>query len=280
MSSWTQICDELSECERQIVAIRLKTEERLEKENDRFAMVEKKRDECIEEHKRNLADAVEECEQQLANVSDKTEQQLNASIEARKQAELRERTALQKAEAAEQQARELEVEMRQLRSILDKTLEEEDQLSQELIRSSDAEVQRNFQETDRTVQDTARFASELQEGVVDAIEVLHKEHQGHIRETELGSSQRSRYVEMYSAAVNHSTQKVSDEDFLHHKGELVQGWYDDWVKTTSSVGGPSPLVNRLQLDHPPEKPMSPLEATRPRSVERARQRVMDRLGAV
>jgi len=272
MSTWTQLCDELSECERQIIAIRLKAEERVHKENERLALVERKRDECITAHRQSIKAAVEDYEQQIANVTGKAEQQTGAVVRAQADAERRTREAAAATEAAEQRTRELEREMLQLRRALDRTLLEEEQRSQEVVCAADMAVKQREEETNRIVQDTARYTSEVQDGAVEQIELMHGEHQGNIRETEERSVQRSRYKELYNAALGHTSRDLSPAEFGDAKADLVRGWYDDWVKTTSNTGQRTTLADGLKLEGMAEQPLSPSDPCRPRSVVRARQR--------
>mmetsp|Transcript_137199 Transcript_137199/g.382688 ORF Transcript_137199/g.382688 Transcript_137199/m.382688 type:complete len:291 (+) Transcript_137199:73-945(+) len=276
MSTFTELKKELSECERQIIAVRLKSEEKVQKENERCAQVEKTRDDTIEAHNKKVAEMHEEYEQQINNVKLRAEARVNQLAKERQQAEDRARAATEKAEEAEQRVRELEGVLHELRQTLDEKMLEEEERTKQVVQTANLEVNQRLEDASHCIRDTARYASEIQNGVVNSIEVMHDEHKARSRDTELASTQRSRYKELHDAAINHSTRDISHNEFAGIRSELVQGWYDDWVSTTTSAGQRALWTDNLRLEGSAEDPLRPADPTSPRAVERARQHTMER----
>lgn len=273
MSTWTQLNDELKECERQITAIRLKSQEKVAKEEERLALVEKKRAECVQAHRRNVADATSERDQQLENVRSKAAQQVRLHSEARDRAQERTRAATERAEAAESRQRELEKELLALRRTLDATLLEEERKAEEMKAHTDMEVSAKMAETDAFVCDIARYASEVQNGIVATVEDMHEEHKVQVKQTEDASRARSRYVQLHNTAVAHATREIPTDQLHRTKAELSEDWQNDWVRTVRGQGRRPLWTDNLEALPSPLRPGDP---SSPRPADLARRKAVER----
>jgi len=274
-SSFTQLSDELSEVERQIIAIRLKCEEKVQSEDERCAQVERKREECIEEHKKTVADAVEEYEEQIRGVRERADEQVGRTKQETSEALERARVATEKAVEAETRAKKLERELYKLRRVLDAALLDEEKRTRQVKNETEERVHQRLEDTNNYIRDMARYASEIQNSVVHSVETMHDDHKVSIKDTEVASTQRSRYKELYDTALEHGRGESSREEMEGFKTELVQGWHDDWVGI-ATVGRQELWTDKLRLEGSAEDPLKPADAACPRPVERARAHVLER----
>eukprot|EP00411_Alexandrium_monilatum_P072363 CAMPEP_0175553976 /NCGR_PEP_ID=MMETSP0096-20121207/33621_1 /TAXON_ID=311494 /ORGANISM="Alexandrium monilatum, Strain CCMP3105" /LENGTH=281 /DNA_ID=CAMNT_0016857079 /DNA_START=26 /DNA_END=868 /DNA_ORIENTATION=- len=269
--------EELSEVERQIIAIRLKCEEKVQSENERFEQVKMTREQCIQDYGRTVTERMEEHEQQLQGVHQRMNEQVARARQERQEALDRAQAFTEKAEAAEQRARELEKDFFELRRVLDSIMVNEDKRLNEVQREGDIWMHNRLEDVNDYVRNMARYCSEVRNSVLHSIETMHAGHEGLMAEAEESATQRSRYKDMHAAALNHSGKAMTDEEFHGVRSELSQGWYDDWARHSATFCRQSLWTDALRLEGSMEDPLKPADPTCPRPVESARESVSERL---
>lgn len=258
MSTWTQLTEELSACERQITAIRLKAQEKRKIEQDKVALVQKKREEVIAKHEATLKEFTEEHKRQWMGLQEKATQEIEESIEKQKEAKERCAQAEQDAEASEQRGRELERQVKQLHLILERTKEEQHQRTQKAIETADTTVRMKMEETNSQVQQVSRLASDVQDGALDSISTLTREVRTQMRRQEQRSNDRSRFKELYHVVVRGGQDNAPEK-----KDQVMKAWQEDWLQTNMNFLEDPQVVMEAKRTF-----ASALD--RPRSVQRAR----------
>jgi len=272
---FTQLNDELAEVERQIIAVRLKCEEKLEVENERCAQVERRREELVQEHEKTLADAVAEYEEQIRGVQERAEEQVGRARQEKQEAMERARVATEKAESDEQRIRDLETELYELRRVFDTVLHNEEAESRDVRNRADHHVHQRLENTNQYIRDMSRYASEIQNGVVHSIEAMHDEQKVSLEVAQSSADERSRFKDLCTASLSHEKRDMTHEEFQGVRTELVQGWYDDWVSIAHS-GQPELWTDKIRWEGSAEEPLKPADKFSARPVEHARQLVTER----
>jgi len=257
--------EELTECERQLVAIRLKAEERKVIETKRLQQVVNKRKDMLETQQRLIEETKQESERSLRGIVARAEQEINAASRAREDARRRQDLADEKANAADLQAKELERQMLALSSWC-----ESDRRYSEVKQRADDVVREMEQDTSWLVRNAAMYASEVQENTLNSMAAMQAELQTKIFEAQGKSEERSRFKELHEALLSQPDCDISANEFFNAKAKLLQAWLDDWVSHTHRATPHS----TLNLQESPEvlKPTSP---DRARSVDRARRIAAD-----
>jgi len=257
---------EIAEVERQIIAVRLKTEEKVLVEQERLAGVVRRRQELVEAHEARLREAAAEHLQQLQSVESRAAQEIEQAVDVREEAEERGCSANVQAEALEERARRLEKEIDRMSGVLHGTLLDHEHRYDEIRMSSDVRVLARQEETDRIVRDASLYASEIQDDGLLAIQEMHDSSRALAQDAEKGSKERSKFRELCNLLA--SKQEIPTDQFHDAKLRVYQEWLDLWMDATSAENT-SVLSPRSSTAQDALTPSSP---DRPRSVERARAR--------
>lgn len=272
MGSWKVLCQELAECERQLVAVKLKAEEKKEIEYKRLDQVLAKEQEMLDAHEREVQAQRAEFEKAVQGVVSRAEEDVDGIETMMQAADERRKLADSKAEALELQAKELERQIRATNGHLDQAEEVGAQKYEALLQRADDTVREKESHTNLAVRDAALYASEVQDGTMCMMASMQEELQSKITQATAKSQERSRFVQLHHVALEGSKedQYVSRTELSGRKSKLMQEWLQDWVGQTHS----SAPVSTLQLEAAPEalKPSSPDLA---RSVDRARRKAME-----
>mmetsp|Transcript_8436 Transcript_8436/g.24144 ORF Transcript_8436/g.24144 Transcript_8436/m.24144 type:complete len:289 (+) Transcript_8436:116-982(+) len=251
-----ELTDELNACERQIVAIRLKAEEKKQAELERLAQVIAKRDECIKAHRSRLDELVEECEQQLASVTSTTEEELAQLAEAKAKADERNRIATARACELDIRTRQLEQQVRRLCTSLDEQQAEQDEKIHDVRALADNTVQRVLEDCSSKVQAAKLHALELQGAALGSIEEMQQHARVRIEDAHGQSKQRSRFQHLVQQISLHKTQDLTAEQLVQAKTELLQAWMDEFVQHASA---PTPETPSCLTTISPLAPSPPIE---------------------
>mmetsp|Transcript_55522 Transcript_55522/g.159657 ORF Transcript_55522/g.159657 Transcript_55522/m.159657 type:complete len:295 (-) Transcript_55522:84-968(-) len=273
MGTWGTLMEELAQCERKLVAVRLKAEEKKGVEVKRLEAVLTKRQELEETTRRRLEDVGEEFERSLQGIVSKADQGVEEAWRVKAEAEFQLKQSEEKTIALEAKAKAMERQIHALHGMLDVEQAEVSQRSDEVRRRTDDVVQNHFEETRCVVKDVGLYSSEVQDQTLKSIADMQQEARSKIAEAEDRSTRRSRTKELQQALqsmTQQSSRDISQQDFLKVKGMILQAWLDDWVahthpRTPSTALPFSDASGSL-------KPQSP---DRARSVDRARQRASE-----
>jgi len=270
MGTWNQLMEELTECERQLVAVRLKAEEKKVREAKRLEEVLVKRQAMVEVQEKLMQETKEEFETSLQGIVEKAQEDIKEAATAKEEAVRRREVADEKADAADLQAKELERQILALNGWLDTAEAESDRKYSEVRRHADDVVREKEQDTCQLVREAALYASEVQEDTLSMMATMQEELQTKVSEAQSRSEERSRFKALHEALLCQPDQNISADEFFQAKGKLIQAWLDDWVSHTHK----STPRSTLNLQDRPDilKPSSP---DRARSVDRARRIARD-----
>mmetsp|Transcript_132383 Transcript_132383/g.295126 ORF Transcript_132383/g.295126 Transcript_132383/m.295126 type:complete len:325 (-) Transcript_132383:65-1039(-) len=289
MTSLTQVTQELDECERQIIAIRLKAEEKRGSVVEKVTLVAKRREELLRSHRQRFEDTKKEYEAQLQSIVDNADQEIMNMAQLAEQARARTRAAEAGVREAELKARHVESEVQRLQAAMKSMTARTDMRLRQVYTDCDERVRQIEEDGSIACRDMALHASEVQEGAMETIEHMRTELRVKVEDAEVESVQRSRFQELLAVVegAEHATRAKAASREEPAKSAIkvnesrigvLQAWYDDWVRTNSSLGQRTVKMAYHRRSpacyEGPRGTPSPTCKDRPRSVERERQRAM------
>lgn len=283
MSTWAELTEELSQCERKHTAVRLKVEEKLRKEEEKARGLAKKRQDVIKSNEESLANAQVLFERNIHAIQRKADEEIAVALKAQAAAVERKAKAEQAAVVAEERVRELNEQVKVITGLLNKTTSDQASLYEDVRNLADDAVRKKMEDTNMTVRNTSLYASAMQDGALDSITIMQETSRSTLSVAEAKSHERSRFKELYNAFVGRH-QQTSDKAFTDAKEELLDGWYLGFLQgadqASDELHQPRVLLDQtvgqrsLGLDVAASGCPSPADE-RPRSVDRARRRAME-----
>jgi len=264
MSTWTQLTDELSACERSITSIRLKSEEKLSAEREKVAAVAKKRQEIVDAYNQQLKELLEVCAVSRDGQSEHAQEEIGEIMNQKAKVDGERRQADEEADASEKRCRELERRVKELHGLLDRSKERHEIHLQQVMDAADDTVRFEMQATGQRVEQLSRHASDMQDGAFDCIGTMEKEVKMRKEEADIRSKERSRFRDLYQVVVRGGQgYQEGFQDTKAQTAKIAQDWHGDWLKSAPSFEC-SPKrtheVKRLFLE----------SSGRPRSVDRSK----------
>lgn len=266
----TQLAEELVQVERDIVAIRLKTEEKLEQQREKMVLVRARRKELIAAHKKALAEYQEEHTRALESVCSRARQEIENAQASKEDAIRRRREAELGTTTAEQASRELEHQVKALHQQLDRCKKAQEQRYQEAISAADELVRTKAEDADEAVRRQSILASYIQESSVQTVEDLQAEVRAKSAEFPPMSIERSRFPDLYAVFSKRSGQVISSDEFEKSRIDILEAWHGDFLQTTQALD----QHTKAKLEAQRSATVPP---GRPRSIEGARRRAEGRI---
>mmetsp|Transcript_44990 Transcript_44990/g.97022 ORF Transcript_44990/g.97022 Transcript_44990/m.97022 type:complete len:314 (-) Transcript_44990:68-1009(-) len=267
---------EIAECERQLVAVRLKAEEKREVEAKRLQGVLAKGAEMDGAHRDRMSGIIEEFQKGIAGLLNKRDEALKEAKAKEEEARESCRKAHKRADELDAEALIIEAKMKEVNAKLDALEVANEDRFQRIRASTDRAVARKMEEATERVRDAGLYASEVQEMTIRDLADMEAEMKGNLAQSPYKCAQRSRAKELrqvLSALVSPSDptapKNLCQQDLVRAKAVILQAWLDDWVNHTHRAT-PSTAV---PLDSP-EPPLRPRTPGRPRSVSFARRRML------
>jgi len=240
MFTATELANQLAACERQIVAIRLKAEEKKAQEEERYAHVCQKREECVASHRKKVDDLVAEYTQQLEGAVAMADSEI-AQLDARRAQVLQQSSDAQARTAdLKLQAKALEREVRTLCMRIDGQEADYERQGQELQQEVDEHVHGVLQNCHTQIYDVSTFASEMRDRTLESIASMQVEARALVDGSAEQSKSRSRFEDLVTRISRRHSQDLSAEQLLQAKTELLQAWLDDWARHASRQTSEAP----------------------------------------
>lgn len=275
MATWGQLSSELAQCEKDIHAIKHKSEATQREEAERYEQVAKKRQELIEAHNKNLRDAQEEHDNQMNNIMEKAKREIGVVNEAKARVEERARAATEKAEEADRRSQQLAKEILQVCALLDTTEANRERQHQEMRGAADRDVARVVEEARLVVHNAALYTSEVQEKVLAALGDMQSDSRESIASALPCSMERTKFWTMYESVMSRSDAGMTEEDYRHSTMEMVQAWYDEWAEAHSGLAPDKAALAPWPASDAEGQTLAPGDAGRERACTLARERALE-----
>jgi len=234
-SSWNQISSSGGTSEKEISAIQSRADARVRKQAARVNLVEKKRDELIAEHQRQVEDRLKDYTMRIDNITGVGDKEIKQHMLAKEQAEVRIESAERCAQKAEEDARELEKQVKRLYVLYDQACADHDRRLVAVRQHTDERVQSKLEESNRVVRDTGLYAAQVQaEGIqyMTELEGFARAKTQHLEDQSLG---RSRFKELYDVALSRGNFEIPESDFQAAKTTILQDWNASWQEHANEL---------------------------------------------
>mmetsp|Transcript_52763 Transcript_52763/g.152100 ORF Transcript_52763/g.152100 Transcript_52763/m.152100 type:complete len:297 (+) Transcript_52763:92-982(+) len=240
MFTATALTEQLAACERQIVAIRLKAEEKKLEEEERYKQVCAKREECAASHKEKVDELVSEYGGQLEATVAQAEREIADIHEKRDKALQRSADAQARTAALNAEAKALEREVRSLCGRIDMQEADYERQTLEVQQEADDHVRHLLEDCSSRVLGVSTHAADVQDRTLDSIASLQQEAKSRVISAVDQSRQRSRFENLVVKISQHTSQDLTKEQLVQAKTELLQAWLDDWVGNMSGQTSETP----------------------------------------